>query len=167
MSLAEYASKPFPVFTKLAVRLRNLRAMQFVITKFAALLRGARTSREPLDRKALDDARSVPRYCADQPVAILESIGDIAIAAPKPNDEQSEREKLIRKRWVETGIKMWNPNVHGTGHAALNIQGRVELLPPSPGGTLPRYDKLSFDLIGSQIVCEGIVVDPPKGRRRF
>ena len=155
--------KPFPVFTKLAVSLRNFRAVQFVITKFAALLRGARTSCEPLDRKALDDARGVPRYCEDQPVAILESIGDIAIAAPKPNDEQSEREKLIRRRWAETGIKMWNPNVHGAGQAALNIQGRVELLPPSPGGTPPRYDRLAFDLICSQIVCEGVVVGPPKG----
>ena len=137
--------------------------MQFVITKFAALLRGARTSCEPLDRKALDDARGVTRYCADQPVAILESTGDIPIAAPKPNDEESVREKLIRQRWAETGIKMWNPNVRGAGQAALNIQGRVELLPPSPGGTLPRYDKLSFDLIGSHIVCEGVVVDLPKG----
>jgi hypothetical protein len=162
MLLAEYASKPFPVFTKLAVSLRNFRAVQFVITKFAALLRGARTSCEPLDRKALDDA-----YCADQPVAILESTGDIAIAAPKPNDEQSEREKLIRRRWAETGIKMWNPNVHGAGQAALNIQGRVELLPPSPGETLPRYEKLVFDLIASHIVCEGVVVDLPKGRSKF
>jgi hypothetical protein len=154
--------KPFPVFTKLAVRFRNFRAVQFVITKFAALLRGARTSGEPPNRKAPDDA-----YCADQPVAILESTGDIPIAVPKPNDEQSEREKLIRQRWAETGIKMWDPNVHGAGQAALNIQGRVELLPPSPGGTLPRYDKLSFDLVGSHIVCEGVVVDPPKGPSKF
>jgi hypothetical protein len=26
-----------------------------------------------------------------------------------------------------------------------------------------RYDKLEFRLLGGQIVCEGVVVDPPKG----
>jgi hypothetical protein len=26
---------------------------------------------------------------------------------------------------------MWNPDVHAAGHAALNIQGRVELLAPA------------------------------------
>jgi hypothetical protein len=31
-----------------------------------------------------------------------------------------------------------------------------------PGETLPRYDKLEFNLIGGRIVCEGVVVDPPK-----
>ena len=69
---------------------------------------------------------------------------------------------------------MWNPDVHGAGHAALNIQGRVELLPAKPGETLPRYDKLEFKMVRSyvngqavnQIVCEGIVVDPPKRRAR-
>jgi hypothetical protein len=35
---------------------------------------------------------------------------------------------------------MWNPDVHGAGHAALNIQGRVELLPVKPGETLPGSD---------------------------
>jgi len=68
---------------------------------------------------------------------------------------------------------MWNPDVHGAGHAALNIQGRVELLPPKPGETLPRYDKLEFKLVRawvdgqelSQIVCEGVVVDPQRVER--
>ena len=43
-----------------------------------------------------------------------------------------------------------------------------------PGETLPRYDKLEFKLVRSyvdgqavdQIVCEGVVVDPPKRRAR-
>ena len=61
---------------------------------------------------------------------------------------------------------MWNPNVHGEGHAAQNIQGRVELLPVKPGETLPGYDKLEFKLIGGSIVCEGVIVDPPKRRKR-
>ena len=62
----------------------------------------------------------------------------------------------------------------GAGHAALNIQGRVELLPPNPGATLPRYDQLEFRLLRfevdgqevSRIVCEGVVVDPPARRAR-
>jgi hypothetical protein len=69
---------------------------------------------------------------------------------------------------------MWNPDIHGAGHAALNIQGRIELLPPKPGETLPRYDKLEFKMVHScvdgqevnRIVCEGVVVDPPKRRAR-
>ncbi len=67
---------------------------------------------------------------------------------------------------------MWNPDVHGAGHAALNIQGRTELLPPKPGETLPGYDTLEFKTVRScvngqtanLIVCESVVVDPPKHR---
>jgi hypothetical protein len=67
---------------------------------------------------------------------------------------------------------MWNPDVHGAGHAALNIQGRTELLPPKSGETLPGYDTLEFKMVQScvngrtanLIVCEGVVVDPPKHR---
>jgi hypothetical protein len=66
---------------------------------------------------------------------------------------------------------MWNPDVHGAGHAALNIHGRVEL-PVKPGETLPGYDKLEFKMVRSCIngqavnciICEGVVVDPPKRR---
>jgi hypothetical protein len=54
----------------------------------------------------------------------------------------------------------------------LNIQGRAELLPPKPGETLPGYDTLEFKIVPSyvngqavnRIVCEGVVVDPPKRR---
>jgi hypothetical protein len=46
------------------------------------------------------------------------------------------------------------------------------LLPPKPGETLPRYDKLEFRMVRSdvhgqavgRIVCEGIFLDPPKRR---
>ena len=67
---------------------------------------------------------------------------------------------------------MWNPDRHGAGHAALSIQGRAVLLPPKPGETLPGYDTLEFKIVQScvngetvnQIVCEGVVVEPPKRR---
>jgi len=112
----------------------------------------------------LGDAPGGTNNAVDQHLDILKSTSDIIMAVPKPSD-QSEREKLIRRRWRQTGIKMWNPDVHGAGHAALNIQGRVELLPPKPGEILPGYDKLEFKLIGGRIVCEGVVVDPPNGQR--
>ena len=69
---------------------------------------------------------------------------------------------------------MWNPDDHGAGHAALNIQGRAELLPPKPGETLPGYDTLEFKMVRSYVngqavnrtVCEYVVVDPPKRRAK-
>ena len=128
MSQAEYASKPFPVFTKLAVMLRNIPA---IFAKFAALVRSDKGNGESLISKFLGEAPGVTGNSVDQHVATLKSSGDFAVAGPKSND-QSEREDLIRRRWTETGIKMWNPDVHGAGHAALNIQGRVELLPVKP-----------------------------------
>ena len=172
MSHAEYASKPFPVFTKLAVMLRNIPAIQSILAKFAALLRSDKASGEPLISKFLGEAPGVTGNTVDQHVADLKSPGDFVIERPNSND-QSERENLIRRRWAETGIKMWNPHVHGAGHAALNIQGRVELLPVKPGETLPGYDKLEFKMVRSSIngqtengiFCEGVVVDPPKRRK--
>jgi hypothetical protein len=172
MSHAEYASKPFPVFTKLAVMLRNIPAIQSIFAKFAALLRSDKASGEPLISKFLGEAPDVTGNTVDQHVAISKSSRDFVITGPKSND-QSEREKLIRRRWAETGIKMWNPDVHGAGHAALNIQGRAELLPVKPGETLPGYDKLEFKMVRSYIngqtvngiVCEGVVVDPPKRQK--
>ena len=142
---------------------RKIPAMQFVFAKFAALLRGSKS----IISKLLGEASGVTGNTVDQHVATLKSSGDFVVAEPKSND-QSEREQLIRRRWTETGIKMWNPDVHGAGHAALNIQGRVELLPAKPGETLPRYDTLEFKMVWSyvngqavnRIVCEGVVVDP-------
>jgi hypothetical protein len=157
MSDAEYVSRPFPVFTKLAVMLRNIPAVQFVIAKVSALLGSDKASGESLVSKFLGQTPDVIRNAVDQHLAVLKPPDEFEIAAPKSSD-QSEREKLIRRRWAETGIKMWNPNAHGAGHAALNIQGRVELLPVKHGERLPGYDKLEFKLVGGSIVCEGIIV---------
>jgi hypothetical protein len=162
---------PLAVLTKLAAMLRIVPAVQLVFAKFAALVR-SKESGEPLASEFLGEASGVTRSTVDQHAAVLQPSSDHAITVPETN-EQSEREKLIRRRWLQTGIKMWNPDVHGAGHAALNIQGRVELLPVRPGETLPGYDKLEFKMVRSyingqavnRIVCEGVVVDPPKRRR--
>lgn len=84
-----------------------------------------------------------------------------AVNARQKTAEPVDRATLIRRRWAETGIRMWNPRLHGTGEATLNIQGSVELLPPAPGETMPRYDKLEFRMLGGQIVCEGVIVEAP------
>ena len=120
----------------------------------------------PVISELLDGERSVTTQTVDQPAAGLKPSSDHAIAAPETND-QSERESLIRRRWSETGIKLWNPRLHG-----LNIQGQSKLLPPKPGEKLPRYDTLEFKMVRSnvngqavdRIVCEGVVVDPPVKR---
>jgi hypothetical protein len=168
MSHAGYASKSLVVFLKLAAMLRIVRAVQFMFAKLAALLRG-KGSDEMRASEFIGQAPYIPRSSVDQHAT--QSSSDHAIAVPEMND-QSDREKLIRRRWLETGIKMWNPDHHGAGHAALNIQGRSALLPPKPGETLPGYDTLEFKIVQSyvngeavnQIVCEGVVVDPPKRR---
>jgi hypothetical protein len=171
MSHAEYASKSIAVLTRLAAMLRKASAVQFAFAKFAALLRGKKDIGEPLMNELVGEAAGVNGKMVDQHAAVLTPSSNHAIAAPE-TDDQSDREKLIRRRWLETGIKMWNPDDHGAGHAALNIQGRTELLPPKPGETLPGYDTLEFKMVRSyvngqevnRIVCEGVVVDPPKRR---
>jgi hypothetical protein len=177
MSHAEDASNPSQFLVKLAVMLRNFAAVRFVIAKLASLLRSDKASGEPLIVEFLGEAPDVAASptgsTVDQAAVVLTPSSNGGIAAPETND-QSEREKLIRRRWAETGIKMWNPDVHGAGKAALNIQGRAELLPAKPGETLRRYDKLEFKMgrpyvdgeAVDQIVCEGIAVDPPKPRPR-
>src|SRR5664279_5221431 len=109
MALIEYASRPFPIFAKLAVMLRNLPAVQFVFVKGWAPLRSDKTYGEPLISDFLDEVPGVSRSALDQPVATLKPPCEITIPKPTSSD-QSEREKLIRRRWVETGIKMWNPD---------------------------------------------------------
>ncbi|MBR0823062.1 hypothetical protein [Bradyrhizobium liaoningense] len=116
------------------------------------------------------DAPSVVTQVAPEPV--LSSPAPVIPGAPKTRAkvvEPLDRATLIRQRWTETGIRMWNPRLHGAGDATLNIQGRVELLPPAPGETMPRYDKLEFRMLGGQIVCEGVVVEAPPsaGQRSF
>jgi len=81
-----------------------------------------------------------------------------------PSNGFPEREKLIRQRWTETGIKMWSPDIHGSGKATLKIQGQAELLPVTPGQTMRAYDKLEFKLIEGRIVCEGVIIEAPRGR---
>ena len=108
------------------------------------------------------DTASVVTHVAPEP--ILESPAPVIPSAPKTRAkvvEPVDRATLIRQRWTETGIRMWNPRLHGAGEATLNIQGRVELLPPAPGETMPRYDKLEFRMLGGQIVCEGVIVEAP------
>jgi hypothetical protein len=143
-----------------------------------------------ITESALDEAAADPVEVVVEPpgtsavaeVAVAQiAVAEVAVAkaarvecvvAEPEAGGQSEREKLIRRRWAETGIKMWNPDVHGAGRAALNIQGGLGLLPPKPGETAPQYDKLEFKLIRSdadgqaveQILCERVVVDPPKRR---
>jgi hypothetical protein len=85
---------------------------------------------------------------------------------PMLSNGPAERETLIRRRWNETGIKMWSSDLHGSGKATLKIQGQAELLPVAPGESSRAYDKLEFRLIEGRIVCEGVVFDPPKGRRQ-
>jgi hypothetical protein len=169
MSRVEYASKPVPVLAKLVVALRNIPAMQLVLGKLAALLRRDKKRTDSLNTRFVDETPDITespdqQFAVVEPSAVVEPTCDDAIAAPPAND-QSERENLIRRRWAETGIKMWNPDVHGAGRAALGIQGGVALLPPKAGETLPQYDRLEFKMIEGRIVCEGVVVDPPKSRR--
>ena len=106
------------------------------------------------------------------PTIVTEIAPDPVLASPAPAvrsapkvrarpAEPADRAALIRQRWAETGIRMWNPRLHGTGDATLNIQGSIGLLPPADGETMPRYDKLEFRMLGGQIVCEGVIVEAP------
>lgn len=114
-------------------------------------------SESSIDR---DPSPSVITDSVPEPVAVPPA--PVVPRAPKARakvTEPADRAALIRQRWAETGIRMWNPRLHGTGDATLNIQGRVGLLPPAPGETMPRYDKLEFRMLGGQIVCEGVIVE--------
>ncbi|MET4120106.1 hypothetical protein ABIB85_006622 [Bradyrhizobium sp. JR1.5] len=116
----------------------------------------------PSAAKVADDTPSVVTDVAPEPA--LEAPAPEITGAPKIRAkiaEPADRAALIRQRWAETGIRMWNPRLHGAGDATLNIQGSVGLLPPAPGETMPRYDKLEFRMLGGQIVCEGVIVEAP------
>ena len=113
-------------------------------------------------REATDETSAV----ADEAPATIDEIPDVSETSEGPVVSAevplaavcslSAREHLIRRRWAETGIKMW------AGQGALNIQGSAELLPAKPGGTRREYDRLEFRMIAGDIVCEGVVVDPSK-----
>lgn len=118
--------------------------------------------------ETIADAPVVAPHTEPEPV----SPAPKSASTPKPHAkavEPADRAALIRQRWAETGIRMWNPRLHGTGEATLNIQGRIGLLPPEPGETMPRYDKLEFRMLGGQIACEGVIVEAPvhAGQRSF
>jgi hypothetical protein len=204
MSQAEYFSKPLWVFNKLADALRHFPVRPILARIAALLrgLRtrgepapaGNFLLEAPAVTESPDIAECTPDQAAAPEVAVVaepvrrRAVAEVAVAkvaiaervianvamAQPAGAGQSERETLIRRRWAETGIKMWNPEVHGSGRAALNIQGGLGLLPPKPGETAPQYDKLEFKLIRSdaggeavgQIMCERVVLDPPQRRAR-
>src|ERR1700722_2220112 len=91
-AMGQYASKPVPAFTKLAVMLRNIPAVRLVFAIFAALLRSNNGRGEPPTSEFLDEAPGVTRNAVDQQAAVLEPSSSHEIA------DQSEREKLIRRR---------------------------------------------------------------------
>lgn len=114
-----------------------------------------------------------PETVATQPAeADIVAFAGIAAEIAKPVSEAaapvaqpsglSEREELIRRRWKETGVRMWNARTHGAGQAVLCIQGSVKLLPPKPGETMPQYDRLEFQFVDGRIVCEGFELDAPE-----
>jgi len=122
---------------------------------------------------AVEDSTETPGVVTTiKPAPALVSPAPEIPSAPKARvraAEPADRATLIRQRWAETGIRMWNPRLHGAGDATLNIQGSVGLLPPAPGETMPRYDKLEFRMLGGQIVCEGVIVEAPalESQRNF
>ena len=167
MSLAENISRPFPVLTKLGAMLRNVPALQFLWSKLVSLRRGT-ASDEWAARRFVDEGAGAVQHTVGQPIAASKRFDANVIAQPivaeEPGlDPGTERERLIRRRWIETGIKMWNPELH----RALKIQGRAGTLPILPGERFPGYDTLAFSLIDGRIVCEGVVVEPPKRRASF
>lgn len=119
---------------------------------------------DPAPVAAEDSSADALVVTHDGPAPALAAPREEIRSAPKLRakaTEPADRTALIRQRWAETGIRMWNPRLHGTGEATLNIQGSVGLLPPAPGETMPRYDKLEFKMLGGQIVCEGVIVEAP------
>jgi hypothetical protein len=150
MSLADYASRPFPVLAKVLSFLRNIPVFNRAFFRAIALFRGQ-------EQVITESPAAQPEIQA--PAAISHSSDFAAVVAD--SNPREERETLIRRRWAETGIRMWNERLHVEGRAPLNIQGSVELLPLAPGETLRRYDTLEFSLTDGRIVCEGVAVDPP------
>jgi hypothetical protein len=183
MSNAEYLSRPFPFLAKFAAMLRNIAPLRTAFVRFVTLLRSSKNTDEPLVSAFLGEipelADKIPEIIGEPPGAADEAAGtvdetpsltetsDSLVIAPALSAEVAlapecglpAREQLIRRRWAETGIKMW------AGQAALNIQGSTELLPMKTGGTRREYDRLEFRLIAGDIVCEGVVVDPPLPRQ--
>jgi hypothetical protein len=160
---------------KLGRLLRKAAATALVIAgKFTGLVRTDKAAGEPPISTGVTDAPETPNRFAnskavsEQPDELKACLNSPVNSEPLPAQPTGppEREKLIRRRWTETGIKMWSPDIHGSGKATLKIQGQAELLPVTPGQTSRAYDKLEFKLIDGCIVCEGVIIDLPKGRAR-
>jgi transcriptional regulator of NAD metabolism len=79
--------------------LRSVPAVQFVFAKFETLRRN-KESGEPLTSEFLGEASDATRSVVEQHAAVLQPSSDHTITVPETND-QSEREKLIRRRWTE------------------------------------------------------------------
>jgi hypothetical protein len=156
MSLADYASRPFPILARVLSFLRNIPAFNAAFFRAIALFRGQ-------EQVIAESPAAQPEIQAS---AAISHSSDLAAIVGDSNP-RAERERLIRRRWAETGIRMWNERLHVKGRAPLNIQGSVELLPLAPGETLRRYDRLEFSLTDGRIVCEGVAVDPPLRPRKF
>jgi hypothetical protein len=78
-----------------------------------------------------------------------------------------EREALIRRRWKDSGVMLWQQDVHGEGLAPLKIEAQTVMAAPARRGQPPpEPDILEFKLVRSfmtgkpvdRIVCEGVVV---------
>jgi len=135
---------------------RNLPGLKFVIARVSELLRTRLINPGLLSGSRADAAEITGPALEAQTVATSEV--QLFDRSEEGCRYRPDREALIRRRWMETGVKMWNPRVHGSGKAALNIQGKEGVLPIKQGQVLPAYDELEFKLIGSCIVCEHVVV---------
>jgi hypothetical protein len=76
MSHGEYTSRPLLVFTKLAVMLSNISALQFAFAKISALLASGGPSSESLISKFLGKSTAVTGSPVDLPIASLKLPGD-------------------------------------------------------------------------------------------
>jgi hypothetical protein len=84
MGHAEYASKSLAVLMKLAAMLRIVPAMQFVLDKLAALLRG-KGSDELLADEFLDEASCITRS------AVVQRAPDTTIQRARDCSDENER----------------------------------------------------------------------------
>jgi hypothetical protein len=193
MSRADYALKRLPILSRLATLLRRVSGVQVALAKLQNWLGGAPKlepavapetcppasdavgaggkSDAPVDAIPTDEIEPIHEAKTSPPPAQVpttessaESVRCDVSSDPHPPED---REALVRRRWQETGIRMWNPRSHGAGHATLCIQGHSTLLPPKPGDRMPAYDRLEFTATDGRIVCEGFVLTTLEAGRPF
>jgi hypothetical protein len=81
-------------------------------------------------------------------------------------------EQFVRRRWNESGIKIWNPDFHGFGRSPLRIPGHSRKSDDQSCDEPILPEVLEFRMVrawwGNQpidsIVCEGVIVEPPRNR---